>query len=455
MTLANPMAMIGLILGLGVAVAGLLYPFLGLLVFLAIHFIQPGTLIPALAPFRIELVYAAILGAIFVHRRMSTPGPSLWSNRIILGAVILLGLAAFSIPFAIWRGGALTMTISLAKHVAMLILIFGFLDSSDRLRKFLWLEVALMTWFAWTGMHSYMLGHWSFQEGLKRAEGLGVADGPNGLAGILLVSLPFLVALIQGTRNILLRLLLIACGALTVATMMVTGARIAFLGLIAISLYYVFTSRRRVASFAVVICLATVVWWATPKEYQQRYLTVAHYTEGGKLDASNQLRLQIWRGGWYIFLHHPILGVGPGQFPLAFHNYTGQAHAGWVSPHNTAIEVGCELGLAGLIVFGYFVIQIIKGIRFAIRLRDHPAGRACYDFGIACQAVLIAVLMESLVGHLLYRPYWYLLGGIVAANWALAKKTLADHPSGAQDDKVEDDVVGAPEVFVGAENYSD
>jgi O-antigen ligase len=425
MTFGYPLLMAFSLFGVVLAVAGLFYPFLGLVVFFLIYFMQPGELIPALAPFRLEFVYGMLLGIVFLVRHASTPGPSLWSNRIVRGGLVLLAVAALSIPFAVWRGGAFEATISLAKHMALLILIVGLMDGGDRIRKFLWLQAGLMTWFAWTGMHSYLQGDFGFGEHLERAEGINsMAGGPNELAGLLLATLPFVMALIQSSRSMFVRSVLIACAGLAVATMVITGSRMSMLGLVVVSLYYVFSSRHKLASLILFLVLALVVWRAMPTKYQLRYATVGQYAEGGELDDSNKLRLQIWQGGWIIFLHHPILGVGAGQFPTAFHYTVGTAHTGWVSPHNTLLEVGCELGLLGLGVFGYFVFHIIKGIRFVLRLRDHPTVRANYHLATACFAMLIGVLMMSTVSHLLYRPYWYLLGGLVAANQLIAEKVV-------------------------------
>jgi putative inorganic carbon (HCO3(-)) transporter len=425
MTFSYPLLMAVSLFGVILAVAGLFYPFLGLVVFFLIYFIQPGELIPALAPFRLELVYGMLLGIVLVVRHSSTPGPSLWSNRIVRGGLVLLGVAALSIPFAVWRGGAFDATISLAKHMALLILIVGLMDSGDRIWKFLWLQAGLMTWFAWTGMHSYLQGDWTIGEHLERAEGINsMAGGPNELAGLLLATLPFVVALIQSARSVLVRSLLIGCAGLAVATMVITGSRISMLGLIVISLYYVFSSRHKLTNLILFLVLASVVWSFIPEKYRLRYATVGQYAEGGELDDSNKLRLEIWKGGWIIFLHDPILGVGAGQFPTAFHNTVGTAHTGWINPHNTLLEVGCELGLLGLGVFGYFVFHVTKGIRFVLRLRDHPTAQANYYLAMACFAMLIGVLMMSMVGHLLYRPYWYLLGGLVAANQLIAETVL-------------------------------
>src|SRR5882762_8088077 len=101
------LSIICVLLGLIVALRGLFRPFLGLLVFLTIHFVQPGELIPALAPFRLELVYGVLLIAILIVRRASLPGRSpILSDRILLSALLLSGAALLSVPFAVWPGGA-------------------------------------------------------------------------------------------------------------------------------------------------------------------------------------------------------------------------------------------------------------------------------------------------------------------------------------------------------------
>jgi hypothetical protein len=52
--------------------------------------------------------------------------------------------------------------------------------------------------------------------------------------------------------------------------------------------------------------------------------------------------------------------------------------------------------------------------------------------------MLIALIAMSSVSHTLYRPYWYLLGGLVAANnrnaWAASSSELAPDVEGAGDE---------------------
>src|ERR1700737_4565251 len=118
---SSALLVICLVLGGIVAVAGLFRPFLGLLVFIAIHFVQPGELVPALEPLRIELVYGALLISILIFRRTKAANRTpILDDRILRGALILVGVGVLSIPFSIWRGGAAETVIEMVKLVTLM-----------------------------------------------------------------------------------------------------------------------------------------------------------------------------------------------------------------------------------------------------------------------------------------------------------------------------------------------
>jgi len=433
---------VGLVIGGALALAGLFRPYLGLLVLIAIHFIQPGELLPALDAIHIERSYAIALLVVFVLRRLTTPGSPLLSNRLVLASLLLVGSAFLSIPFSVWRGGAFAQTTELIKDVILLVLVFGLVDTNARMSKVLWLMVGLFAWFAGSALNAYAHGQISLQEGMERAEGINsMAGGPNELAGLILALLPFLIALLRSTHSILIRLLLLACGSLGLAAMVLTGARAGMLALIIVGAYYVLRSRHQVVGLLACVALALIIWMGMPQAYRHRYLTVKQYASGGKLDASNELRVRIWKAGWRMLLDHPVLGVGAGQFPTAYGtSYVEVAHVAWMNPHNLFLQVACELGVVGLIVFIYFVIQIVKQIRDLPRRESSPLVELNFQVATACGAMLIALMTISVVSHTLYRPYWYLLGGLVAANcrnaWAAVGGELATDVGGAGQEAV-------------------
>jgi len=418
----SPLIISSVFIGGIVAVIGLFRPFMGMLVFVVIHFVQPGELISALEPFRIELVYGTLLIAILIYRRMSLSGPSLLSDRIIRGATLLLASAVLSVPFAVWRGGAASTVIELMKLIALSLLLTVLVDSQNRLRTMLWCMAAVTAWFAGSSLLAFARGQFyalNYDWGnLNRAEGMNsIVGGPNELAGILFALLPLLIALLRTTRNILARILLVTCGAASLAAIALTGSRIAMVGLIAMAIYYVFQSKYKLPTCIACLLIGCLIWHYLPLEYKQRYLTVESYAHGGQLDASNELRLEIWRAGGKIFLKYPVLGAGAGQFSTAYGQIVlAGRHARWMNPHNLLIQVACELGLVGLAAFAYFLWQIVRGIRFALRGKRERGFELNYQVAVACSVMFVGVIILSLVGHTLYRPYCYLLAGLVAAN---------------------------------------
>jgi len=418
----NTVLFICLVLGASILVAGLFRPFLGLLAFLAIHFIQPGELVPALTSFRIELVYGTLLIGILMYRRIKTSGRGLFSDKILRGAVLLICAGLLSIPFAVWRGGAANTVLEMLKLATLMFLLSVLIDSDRRLRNTLWCMAGMGIWFAGSSLSAFAHGQFyslRYNVGnLNRAEGVNsIVGGPNELAGLLLALLPLLVALFRDTRNIFARTLLLACGVLSLAAISLTGARIVMIALIAVAVFYIFESKHKTPTFIATVLIAVVMWVSLPTEYKKRYLTVQQYVEGGQLDASNSFRLEVWKAGGRIFLKFPVLGVGAGQFSTAYGLiFLAGRHAAWMNPHNLLIQVACELGIVGLLVFCYFLWQIGGGIAVGLRQKHRRWMKLNYQVALACAVMFVGVLILSSVGHTLYRPYWYLLAGMVAAN---------------------------------------
>ena len=412
------------------AVAGLFRPFLGLSVLLIIHFVQPGELIPALAPFRIELVYGLLLIVVLLWKASNSGRFSVFSDRIFLGALLLIGAGVLSVPFAVWQGGAAMTVIEIAKLTAFVLLIKLVVDSEARLRNLLWCMALVETWFAASSLYSYYHGQYynlHYETGdLARAEGVNsIVGGPNELAGVLLAFLPLLIALLRSTRRVFPRVVLLVIGVVSLVAISLTGSRIALISLLAFAIYYAVRSRHKISVAIACLVLACSIWLSLPAPYKIRYLTLEDYASGGQLDASNELRLEVWRAGQYLFLRYPILGVGAGQFSNAYGEiYLAGRGGDWMNPHNLLIQVACELGIVGLIVFSYFLWQIAKGIRVALREKANPAVNLSYEVGAACSVMFVGIIILSAVSHTLYRPYWYLLAALVTANLGILSSRL-------------------------------
>lgn len=423
----NPFLIILLAVGGVLALVGIFRPFLGLFMLILIHFVQPGEMVPAINSMRLELTYGVIVLVAFVFRTLSNQGPPLLSDGILRSLAKFMAVAVLTIPGSFWVGGSINAWLGLFKIVIFVFLMKGLIAKPEQLKAMLWLQVLIMAWFAGSGL-------WGFNEGdayrlhyslgyIERAKGINsMVGGPNELAGLLVALLPYLVAVFQLAKNFFVRVLLLGLGALALTMIVLAGSRIGFISLIIIGLFYVVRSRRKVLALAIVGIIAVTTWNLMPADYQKRYLTVESYAEGGKLDDSNQLRLLIWKAGWKMFVDHPVLGVGLGQFPTAFGTkYSGVEHGAWMNPHNLLLQVACETGLIGLFFYGNFLWQIFKANK-ALRRFSGSGAHIVRAVATACDATLLGVVVLSCVSHTMRRPYWYFVAGLVAANTTIAEQ---------------------------------
>ncbi len=83
---------------------------------------------------------------------------------------------------------------------------------------------------------------------------------------------------------------------------------------------------------------------------------------GGLPSASMQVRWQYWQASVDIFRHHPLRGVGPGNFPDIYltHRHAG-AEEEVKNPHNVIMQALTEYGLIGGILYlGLLVWMLLK-----------------------------------------------------------------------------------------------
>ncbi len=78
-------------------------------------------------------------------------------------------------------------------------------------------------------------------------------------------------------------------------------------------------------------------------------------------ETSNALRIAIWKASARSMIHHPILGVGIGNFPFVLGQDIPLAKAG-SSAHNLYLQIGAELGIPALLVALVFLLLLLKKI---------------------------------------------------------------------------------------------
>jgi putative inorganic carbon (HCO3(-)) transporter len=181
------------------------------------------------------------------------------------------------------------------------------------------------------------------------------------------------------------------------------------LGLAAILLWALATSRKKVRALVLGIALAGVVYAIIPPKQIMRF------QEAGT-DATSVSRTTMWKDGLEMMRDFPILGVGYSNF-IEYEdlNYGGHGQL----PHNTFIQAGSELGYPGLIVFVAMIATTFvinrRTRRLTARLADR--GRFMSYMARGLDGSLVGLIVSGLFISVLYYPfYWIAFAMAVALN---------------------------------------
>lgn len=235
--------------------------------------------------------------------------------------------------------------------------------------------MGLVQFVAGYGPPTFALG------GFMRAH--GNFGQPNPFAGYLGTIFPLALAMGSIVHPGRFGLLARATAACTGLAILLSLSRGAWLGLVlaltAMALVWSPRTRRMVmpTSMAVVVLTLLGVVGALPPALADRVRSVT--SNFGVFDARQVAptsenhalveRMAHWQAGWEMFLDHPFLGVGPGNYPAVYDQYF---LPGWRDPlghaHNYYLNMAAEAGLLGL-----FALLLVLTVAFRALLRGLAA----------------------------------------------------------------------------------
>src|SRR2546430_11092915 len=183
--------------------------FRALLVFTFILVLAPQSFVPALQPFRIALVAAAVGIAAQLVERLAHGRPVTVMGRGMVLVAVLLAWSVVTVPWSLWPGGSVSFLLdAYFKTVAIFWLLANTVDTVDRLRTLAWSLTAMAVPLALTGLKNFMSGEFLGSNQILGYEA-GLTANPNDLALMLNMLLPLGVALLLSSRGALARSVLV------------------------------------------------------------------------------------------------------------------------------------------------------------------------------------------------------------------------------------------------------
>ena len=182
--------------------------------------------------------------------------------------------------------------------------------------------------------------------------------------------------------------------------------------------------RQRQAPAIFVLILVTIIsmlpW--LPADLWERLGTLSNFDT----DRSLWRRLSYHVIGWDLFTQHPLLGVGPGNFPYHFIDQAYRWMPGrYLIPrelHNTYLEVLTEIGILGFTCFAAMLLLALRNLACTIRTASEPLVR---HYAEAMQFAYLAFLVASVFMPHEYNKYLWIFAGLAIAITRLGRADIS------------------------------
>jgi probable O-glycosylation ligase (exosortase A-associated) len=251
-----------------------------------------------------------------------------------------------------------------------------------------------------------------------------LGDG-NDFSLSLVVLLPCAVELALRVRSFFLRILVSAAAVMSLLAIVASQSRGATIGIACIFMFMWWKSPRKIVSLVMVAIAALIMLAYAPPEYFNRMNTMADY----KNEGSAMARIIAWKTGVRMAVDNPLLGVGTGNFPVAYGTKYKPPEAinAWKTAHSIYFLVLGELGFTGIILLlGLIFSNILQNerVRKAIEARAGPKPPlevkqqvrqlnlfTCAVIGFASAGAFLSAA---------YYPHIFVLTGLLIAARAIA-----------------------------------
>lgn len=224
--------------------------------------------------------------------------------------------------------------------------------------------------------------------GTGRASWVGIFDGPGVFCVIFTIALAVCMPYLSGANPLSTRLLLLPVIILLGFATYLTGSRGGLLATLAVIGLFIAvvgkTSVRKIVT-AGVICVVLFMLappWMTSIRDESK---------------SAQHRVEMWAEGLEMIKQNPLFGIGRGNFA----SYTSRLVA-----HNSAIEIGGETGLPGLLLW---VMLIYVSLKAALLTWVNGPAPAQSNVGLGLMLALAGYVISAMFVTLEYETFYLLL----------------------------------------------
>jgi O-antigen ligase len=214
-----------------------------------------------------------------------------------------------------------------------------------------------------------------------------------------------------------------------------------FVGLLAVGGVLWLRSTKKLVTLAIVFLMSGAVAALAPSAYWKEVASIANADEAGDTGFE---RLYLWGIGWQMFLDHPVLGVGPGNFQYNNQNYedperVAQGRHVWGQvAHSLYFTLLPEYGVIGTVLFAAMILKTIRARRRVLRAgralakngeslseEERERIRTLMQLAGAMDTSLVALLTTGAFIAVLYYPHVWLLAALTSVVATIAEREFA------------------------------
>jgi O-antigen ligase len=396
--------------------------YLALLIFSALYFGRPEDVIPGLGMIPMAKIAGGIALLGLVLSLMSGKLKQKFAPETKY-VIAMFGWYLLTIPFAYWRGGAFnTVMTQLSKAVIVAVLVALLVQELWQLKRLIWVQaaaVAMMTVVS-VALHRMPGGR------LVGALG-GVFENPNDLAINIALNWPICVAFFFMARGMKKALWAFAVIVMLIGVEL-TYSRSGFLAiaLAAGLVVWQFAIReRRTQLLLAAFFIGILVLVTMPGHYLARLGSIVTGSQVDTMDrGSIQARENLLAACVATALHHPIFGVGAGNFEVTA--------GSWHVAHNTYAEIAAEAGFPAFLLFMMMLFRTVRNLKLVRKSQVYESDPDIHGLAGGLWVSVAAFLVSAFFASTEYNIYPYFLVAYTTALYQITtqrERVLAGGPS--------------------------
>ena len=343
-------------------------------------------------------------------------------------------------PLSVWKGGSATLLFNyVPKSFLTFFYICAFVTSLRQCRVLMYVNITGAIVLLLTCMKFGSAGS-TDDARFRIPESLFYANA-NDLALALLVGITsFLFLFYQpGMRA---RIVGVVGVLLSIMYALKTGSRGCLLAGIAMFAIMFWFSRNKMKAVILALPMIALALLMLPSATVHRLLlfgsapeTIQAESASDESAIESQLqRQELFKKSVALTARHPLLGVGPGQFPVAVAGEdakTGQ-HSASLGTHNSYTQVSSECGIPAFICYcAVLVLSFRTNLRLYRQSRDNPALKDVASLSFCLLAAFLVYAVGTFFFHIAYSGYLPELAGfslsLDLAAEPLFAQSAADH----------------------------